>query len=342
VRRNAFLDTPPPADAGLFGFDLDLRRDEIIVIGVPWEPTASYGRGSSKAPAALIPASHQLDLFDAMMGRSFGDCVGMLPICPDWIEMNQRCIELAAPIIDRGGIVDAVTAEFLDEVNRCSERLNRELFDQVCDLLRREKIVGVVGGDHSSPYGNILAHFQRYPEMGILHIDAHADLRIAYEGFLFSHASIMFNLVHEIPELSSLVSVGVRDYSEDEHRIARDHPYITTFYGQELKAAQYQGKSWAAICRRILACLPATVYVSFDVDGLEQKWCPHTGTPVPGGLDYAEAVFLLEEVVRSGRRIVGFDLCEVAPNLDDPSDEWDVNVGARLLHKLCCLAYLGR
>ena len=94
------------------------------------------------------------------------------------------------------------------------------------------------------------------------------------------------------------------------------------------------------MCDRIIACLPEKAYVSFDIDGLAPEYCPHTGTPVPGGLSFAEAVYLLDRLTASGREVVGFDLCEVAP---DPAgdDDWDANVGARMLYKLCNFALRG-
>ena len=102
------------------------------------------------------------------------------------------------------------------------------------------------------------------------------------------------------------------------------------------KRAGFAGRPWDDVCSEIVAALPDQVYVSFDVDGLEPRFCPHTGTPVPGGLDFDQALRLLELVANGGRRIVGFDLCEIVPG---PADEtWDLNVGARLLHALAGFA----
>src|SRR5690606_18866656 len=94
------------------------------------------------------------------------------------------------------------------------------------------------------------------------------------------------------------------------------------------------GQSWNSLCQRILEPLPSAVYVSFDIDGLSPELCPGTGTPVPGGLSFEQACYLLVHIVRSGRRIIGFDLNEVSPGRD-PNNEWNGNVGARLLFKLC-------
>ncbi|MCB1050740.1 MAG: agmatinase family protein [Acidobacteria bacterium] len=339
MKSGSFIDGPPPADAGLFGFYLEESQQQIVVIGVPWEVTTSYGRGTAAAPDAIVKASHQLDLFDPQLQRSFGQEVAMLPISEKWRTWNRECSALALPIIEAGGRVQGKLRHDLEKINQIGDQLNVELRCLVASLLEEGKRVAILGGDHASPYGSILAHFDRYPGMGILHFDAHADLRVAYEGFLYSHASIMYNLVHEIPELAALVSVGVRDFSEDEAQIAENHPSIHAFYDHLIQAKLFQGCSWHAICQEILKPLPKEVYVSFDIDGLDPACCPHTGTPVPGGLSFNQAVYLLEQVVASGRKIVGFDLVEVAPNAKDPDDEWDTNVGARLLHRLASLTY---
>jgi len=339
---NRALSEPPPADAGLFGLDIDPTEAEIVVVGVPWEPTVSYGRGTSRTPRAIIPASHQLDFFDPFLNRNFAEQVAMAPCEPDWEARNARCIELAKPILAAGGAVTPELAARQAEINRDSAELNRALRRTAGTWLDRGKIVGALGGDHASPLGLILACAERSEGLGILHIDAHHDLREAYEGFVYSHASIMYNALREAPNLGRLVSVGIRDFSAEERDLAQKDERVRTFYNRDLKRALFAGESWAALARKIVEALPRQVYVSFDVDGLDPKLCPHTGTPVPGGLDFDQACFLLEETVASGRRIVGFDLCEAAPNLQDPEDEWDLNVAARLLHKLCAAAWASR
>jgi agmatinase len=192
-------------------------------------------------------------------------------------------------------------------------------------------VVGV-GGDHSTVYGIIRAYAEKYPGLGVLHVDAHADLRDAYEGFTWSHASIFHNVMTRLPGVSKLVQVGIRDLGEAEFQFSEDSGgRIVTHYDARTKARQHEGVAWRDLCVEMVSALPQDVYVSFDIDGLDPTLCPHTGTPVPGGLSFAEASTLIGEVVRSGRKIVGLDLNEVAPGLDS---EWDGNVGARLLYKM--------
>jgi agmatinase len=192
-------------------------------------------------------------------------------------------------------------------------------------------MVGLLGGDHSTPLGFLRALSEQHNRFGILQIDAHADLRKAYEGFTYSHASIMYNAL-KLPAVGRLVQVGIRDICEEEvNVINRSMGRVVTFFDEDLKDKKISGTPWSALCDTIIQHLPQQVYISFDIDGLDPKLCPNTGTPVAGGLEFQEAVFLIKKVVDAGKTIIGFDLSEVAAG---PSD-WDANVGARLLFQLC-------
>jgi agmatinase len=168
-----------------------------------------------------------------------------------------------------------------------------------------------------------------------LHFDAHSDTRRAYEGFEHSHASIMFNVLERIPGVKKLVQVGIRDVCEEEIDYNKSQgSRVRTFTDRDLVKRRHAGEPFATTVKDIVKELPDEVWVSFDIDGLDQRFCPHTGTPVPGGLDTHEVVAILRGVAQAGKRIVGFDLNEVAPNPSDDADEWDGNVGARMLYKL--------
>jgi agmatinase len=205
----------------------------------------------------------------------------------------------------------------------------------------------VIGGDHSVPYGAIAACAAAMGDrpLGVLHLDAHADLRDAYEGFQWSHASIMRNVVDKIP-LVRLVQVGIRDFSDGElDFIKAQRGRVTTYFDAQLRAARLGG-SWLTTAAAIANQLPEHVYLSFDIDGLEPNLCPHTGTPVPGGLGFDEIIAILDAVVAAGKRIVGMDLVEVAPDPalgdDELAASWDGNVGARLLYKMIGFALLSK
>jgi agmatinase len=222
----------------------------------------------------------------------------------------------------------------LQTINRECEALNQWLFEQTQTALKQGKQVGLIGGDHSVPLGYMRSLAEQYPNYGILHIDAHADLRDAYEGFQYSHASIMFNAL-TLPQISKLVQVGIRDLCHDEVTlIQQSEGRISAYYDPMLKQKLYSGVSWLELCQQMVAELPQQVYISFDVDGLDPKLCPNTGTPVPGGLELEQVFCLFREVVHSGRQIIGFDVVEVG------NAEWDGNVGARAVYKLCNLMSL--
>ena len=287
------------------------------------------------APAAILTASRQIDLLDHETGTPYEAGIAMLPEAAsvgDWNESGTAAARRFREQRDLG-ISPALLVDDQAFVNALCARLNEALQTQVQSLLRAGKIVGTVGGDHGAVFGAIAAHAAQFPGLGILHFDAHADLRHEYEGFHWSHASIMNNVVRHCPGVARLVQVGIRDYCAEERDLVRDSKgRIVSYYDADLAAERFAGTTWATQCKRIVADLPPTVYVSFDIDGLDPALCPHTGTPVPGGQSFHEASYLVGEVVRSGRTIAGFDLVEVAP--DPAGGEWDANIGARLLYKL--------
>jgi agmatinase len=330
----AFDPSAPASHDGIFGLPDRPEEARVVLLPVPWEPTTSYGKGAANGPAAILRASHQVDLFDRDTGRPYEAKLAMLDVDPELVRLNAEACAAAGPVIDAGGAVegDAVLEAALTRVNALSAELNQRVRATTRAWLAKGKLVGLVGGDHSAPFGAIEAHVERYPGLGVLHFDAHADLREAYEGFTDSHASIMFNVLERLP-VRRLVQVGLRDFCEEEHeRIERSDGRIVAFYDSAIAATLFDGEPFRKIAEAIADALPEEVYVSFDIDGLDPTLCPHTGTPVPGGLSFQQAVAVLAAVRRSGRRIVGFDLNEVAPG--PGGDEWDANVGARLLYKL--------
>jgi len=193
----------------------------------------------------------------------------------------------------------------------------------------------LLGGDHSTPLGAIQACAERFPGLGVLQIDAHADLRVAYEGFRWSHASICHNVLAECPGVARLVQVGIRDLGRAERARMQSDARIVGVFDLDWTRARRKGRL-KSLVRTTFAMLPQDVYVTFDVDGLDPTLCPGTGTPVPGGFAWDEAMLVLRELVKSGRRIVGLDLNEVSagPDGDPDGASWDAMFGARLLYRL--------
>lgn len=330
-----------PDDTGVnngnyFGFPYSLDDARLVIFSVPWDVTSSYGDGAAEGPEAIITVSTQLDFYDPVSPDAWRQGIGTLPI--DFNFKKQSAIyrkdaQRVMRHLEAGGSPDDVR-DLAQRVNAASAALNKYVYDTACEWLDKGHIVGLVGGDHSTPYGLICAVGEREGAFSVLHIDAHADLRAAYEGFEHSHASIMFNVLKDVPQVEHLVQVAVRDQSASEAALAAEGPRIEQFGDWDLAQNAFGGMTWSEQCARIVERLGEKVYVSFDIDGLSPEFAPGTGTPVPGGLSFNRAIYLLDCVVRSGRRIVGFDLCEVAPR---EGDEWDANVGARVLWKLCGL-----
>lgn len=327
-------------NGNIFGFPVSEIDADIVIIPVPWDATASYSKGTSDGPKSILDASLQLDFYHPKLENAFKTNVFMAPISKEWQMINERfsldCIEYI-DFLENGGEVGANT-HFKDVVNQINTghfALKENLKDRAKTLLSNGKFVAILGGEHSTPLGLMEAINDQGEEFGILQIDAHADLRIAYEGFEQSHASIMYNALKSCENLKRLVQVGIRDISPLEvDMIQESKGRIKTFFDWKLKEQQSEGKTWQNLVNEIISELPKKVYISFDIDGLNPALCPNTGTPVPGGFELHEINYLFFSILETGREIVGFDLNEVAPGKDN---EWDANVGARALWNLVVL-----
>ncbi len=318
-------EAPALPGSGLFGLRTTAKAARVHILPVPWEATVSSGKGTAKAPKEVLEASKQLDLFDADTGRPYEAGIQLLPQS----SAMRRLSEETSLLVNRAR--RAASPKLLERIDKAGARLNAFVHRTASKSLADDKLVGVLGGDHSVSFGLIEALAARHDAFGILHLDAHHDLRPAFEGFRWSHASIMYNVAESIPQVERIVQVGVRDFCETEQRYVKDSDRrIIAHYDQEMRRAVFEGVSFRNVVHAIVQQLPDKVYVSLDVDGLDPKLCPHTGTPVPGGLDFPEFVHLLAEVVHSGRTLIGFDVVEVGAS----RDRWDANVAARLLYKL--------
>jgi agmatinase len=324
------------SNAGLFGLPFDENDAEVVIIPVPWEVTVSYSAGTAEGPQAVMDASPQLDLFDPEIKDAWQLGIWMEDISEEWQSESTKYRGQAEKYINwlEAGSPKEDKTDYKKTVGLITEKgkaLAEWLKERSLAYLKKGKMVGLLGGDHSTPLGLMQALGEVHEEYGILHIDAHCDLRDAYEGFEYSHASIMFNAL-KIPQMKKIVQVGIRDLAQSEAELAeQSNGRVAIFYDFFLKEGMNDGKSWKKQCKKIIAQLPQKVYISFDIDGLDPKLCPGTGTPVPGGLEFDQAIYLIKALVRSGREIIGFDLVEVAPG----ESEWNGNVGARLLYKLC-------
>lgn len=318
----------------IFGLPFSTKESEVVIFPVPWEVTVSYAGGTALGPEAILEASKQVDLYDPFVKDAWKMGLSMIKIDNKWKSKSDKYREKAVAYLSALEVdhVNESTNELLEKINHSTEKMVQWVKEQTSELLSKGKLIVLLGGDHSTPLGYLNALSEIHNDFGILQIDAHADLRNAYEGFHYSHASIMTNAL-KLNEVSKLVQVGIRDYCEEEVEVIQNsNGRITTFFDRDLKQAQFEGKTWAQQVNDIISALPQKVYVSFDIDGLDPKLCPNTGTPVAGGFEADDILYLFEKLATSGKEIIGMDLNEVAPG---PHNEWDANVGARILYRMC-------
>lgn len=338
IIKNFDPSQPGLADASIFGLPFSAEDSEIIIIPVPWEVTVSYGAGASEGPDAILDASFQVDLHHQEFPElwKLGIYLDQTEQTEKWAKESEKYKSLAQPIIEAlesGEVIESLPGlqSDLDKINKVCKNLKEEVKERVLYWTKKGKKVALLGGDHSTPLGYYEALATQHNEFGLLHLDAHMDLRIAYEGFTYSHASIMYNAL-QIPQITKIVQVGIRDFCQQEVETAFEQGNrVLVHTDMDLKAETFTGKTWEQQCEAIIAALPQKVAISFDIDGMYPWYCPNTGTPVPGGFSFEQAAYLLSKLGESGKEIIGFDLVEVAPGDDD----WDGNVGARMLFHMC-------
>jgi agmatinase len=333
-----------PNDAGnpnnnIFGLPFSEDDARLVIIPIPWEVTVSFGAGTARSAEQIMRASLQVDLFDPEVvdgwkqGFFMKETDRKVLLKSDYLRKEA---ELYIDYISKGDIVanNQFMCKTLKEVNEGGYFLNNWVYHQTRELLEKGKLVALLGGDHSTPLGFMKAIGEKHGDFGIIQIDAHCDLREGYEGFVYSHASIMYNALKEVPQLQKLVQVGIRDYSEGEHEfIKQNSDRVKTYFDADIRARQYEGETFRQVVDEIVSQLPQKVYISFDIDGLDPKLCPNTGTPVQGGFETEQVFYIFKKILQSGRQIIGFDLSEVSTS----ENYWDANVGARVLFKLCNL-----
>jgi agmatinase len=323
----------------IFGLPFSEAESALVLLPVPWEVTVSYGAGTSRAAEHIWKASIQVDLLDTDVpdgwkkGFYLRETNKKILLKSDYLRKEA---ELFIDYISKGEIVgnNKFMCKSLKEINEGGVMLNNWVYEQTNELLEQGKLVGLIGGDHSTPLGYIKALAKKHGSFGILQIDAHCDLRKSYEHFTYSHASVMYNVLNEIEGVEKLVQVGIRDFcSEEWDYINNSNGRVVTYFDKDIKTRQYEGETWKQITDEIVNQLPQLVYISFDIDGLDPKLCPNTGTPVQGGFESEEILYLFKKIVASGKQLIGFDFVEVGVGETD----WDSNVGAHLLWRMCNL-----
>ncbi|MBL7735429.1 MAG: agmatinase family protein [Chitinophagaceae bacterium] len=321
----------------IFGFPSAEEEAFLVILPVPWEVTVSFGTGAARAADQIFKASLQVDIYDADYPDAWKKGYYMRPADKKILlksDFLRKEAELYIDYISRGELLSENTfmTKSLKDINEGGAFLNNWVFQQTRELMNRGKRVALLGGDHSASFGYFKAAGEKHGEFGILQIDAHCDLRKSYENFSYSHASVMYNALAEIPRIIKLVQLGIRDYCEEEAGyLEANAPRVVAFFDKDIREKQYEGRTWKAIAEEIIEQLPQKVLLSFDIDGLDPKLCPNTGTPVHGGFEAEQIFYLLKKLRESGRELIGFDLMEIGIG----ENNWDANVGARILYKLC-------
>ncbi len=291
-KRNNFL--------GIEKIFSSFENSEIVIYSAPLEKTVSYGKGTKRGPAEILKASHYVEFYDEETKREicFEKGIAALPI-EDFSKVGLK--------------------KSLDKI-----------YANVKKLLARDKFVVSLGGEHSISFPIIKAHIEKYPDLSVLQIDAHSDLRQTYEGTKYSHACVMAR----VAELTkSITQVGIRAQCKEEALFIEKNG-INTFYARDIRTNKH-GKDWQS---KVVKTLGKNVYVTFDLDGLDPSLLPATGTPEPGGLFWDETMNLLRKVGES-RNIVGFDVVELAPSKAHPASNF---IAAKLVYKLINYSFLKR
>ena len=321
---------PGQNNGNFVGLPFDESSAKVVLLPLPWEVTVSYRAGTAAGPDNLRQASRQLDLYDPDFGDPWKVGIYLAATNANWRAQSDKLRHEALGYISalESGET-AVDLRVRDRVNAACELFCHEVYLETKRLLAAGKFVGLLGGDHSTPLGYIQALCEAHPDFGILHLDAHCDLRQAYEGFEYSHASIFYNVL-KLKNVSKLVQFGIRDFCDAEAELIKQSAGRVQLFGDSaVQNRKLAGEPYSKIADEAIAHLPKKVYISFDIDALDPSLCPSTGTPVPGGLSFSEAIFLIRRLWQSGREIIGFDLSEIGA-----ASDWDGNVAARIAYKL--------
>ncbi|MEI6265516.1 MAG: agmatinase family protein [Sphingobacteriia bacterium] len=321
----------------IFGLPFTEEDAKLVIIPVPWEVTVSHLAGTARAADHVYRSSLFVDIFDVDGDAGWKKGFYMQEIDKKLLFKNdylRKEAELYIDYISLGAPIEEnkFMCKSLKEINEGSAFMNKWVYENSKTLLDKDKLVAVLGGDHSTSLGLMKALSEKHGDFGVLQIDAHCDLRNKYEDFNYSHASIMYNALTELPSITKLVQVGIRDYCEEEwNYICNSNFRVITYFDKQVKNRLFEGQTWKTIANEIIQNLPQKVYISFDIDGLDRKLCPNTGTPVIGGFESEEMIYLIQKIKDSGRELIGFDLVEIGVGQTD----WDSNVGASILWRLC-------
>ena len=274
------------------------KDSQIVILQIPLEKTVTYGKGTRNGPKEIINSSHYVEYYDEEQNR-------------------ELCFEKGICTLE------PLTFEKISIQKSCDK-----IYKEILKCIDDSKFVVALGGEHSLTPASVKAHNERYSNLSILHFDAHSDLRDSYEGSKYSHACTMARVAEINP---NIIQIGIRAQCKEEVDL-RKTKGIKTFYSREIKMGMY-GENWEEIVARNLS---ENVYITFDVDAFDPSLLAATGTPEPGGLFWDETMNLLK-IVGMDKRIVGFDVVELAPSKAHPSSNY---TAAKLVYKILNYAFI--
>ncbi|GAB1371635.1 agmatinase [Candidatus Kapaibacterium sp.] len=277
----------------------NLENSLIVILSAPYEHTVSYGNGAGGGPAGILEASAYVEFYDDETDRELCFEKGIATIEP----------------IDFGEKFDKDALEIIQQ--------------RVAKLLDKDKFVVTLGGEHTISTAPIAAHYNKYPEMCILHFDAHSDLRDSYLDNKYSHASFMARVAEFFPT-NKIVQVGIRAQCKEESIFIKENN-VKTFYASAIRRGIY-GNDWQ---QKVVDSLGDIIYCTFDVDYFDPSIMAATGTPEPEGFLYSETIDIFRKIKKAGKKIIGLDVVELAPS--EYHKHCDLTT-ARLIYKILNLS----
>ncbi len=280
----------------------DYATSKVVILSAPYEKTVSYGGGTAKGPAAIVDASHFVEFLDDEFFRELCFDIGIATLPP--IAIGTR-----------------TGKAMLDQLQKA-----------VSKEIKNGKFVVTLGGEHTISTAPIMAHFEDYPKMSILHFDAHSDLRLEYSGTPYSHACFMARVADAGFPMKRVVQVGIRAQEKAEFEYAKKLG-IQTFYSTKIRMGDHGGNWQKALVKSLQT---NEVYVTFDVDYFDPAIMPSTGTPEPDGFLWNETMEIFREFNRAGKKIIGFDVVELSP---DAKIKHSTYLAAKLVYRMLNFAF---
>ena len=252
----------------------DYGRAKFVLLPVPYDGTSTFIKGADKAPQAIIEASDSIELYDIEEDTA----------------IYTHGIHTAEPILE----------------NSTPETMTEAVYQRVKSYLKENKLVGVLGGEHSVSLGAVRAYTEQYPDLTVLQLDAHADLREEYQGSPYNHACVM----RRVQEIAKVVQVGIRNVCEEERQFIVPE---NIFYAHKIR----RNDTWM---QSAIDQMSENVYLTIDLDCFDPSVLPSTGTPLPGGMTWWQVLDFIT-MTNLQRNIVGFDIVELCPNPIDKSSD---------------------